>query len=106
MSDFKVQASAQQITNAYKKIAEGTSRTESGQKTDGGFKDLLGKIVSETNDLQVGADKAVHDLAAGNTGNVQDVMLAMAKADISFQMMLQVRNKLVDAYQEVMRMQL
>jgi flagellar hook-basal body complex protein FliE len=109
MSDFRVQASAQQIANAYQRIADKTTReasdTEPSSNTDG-FVDLMGKMVHETNDLQVNADEAIQDLATGKTDDIQDVMLSMARADISFQMMLQVRNKLVDAYQEVMRMQL
>jgi flagellar hook-basal body complex protein FliE len=44
-------------------------------------------------------------LATGRTDNVADVMLASEKADIALRLMMQVRNKMIDAYQEVMRMQ-
>ena len=51
------------------------------------------------------ADKAVEQLLSGEKQDVHEVMLSMAKADVSFRMMIEVRNKLVEAYQEVMRMQ-
>ena len=59
----------------------------------------LGKVNSASNE----AEKAVQNLTKG--GDVTDTMLAMEQADMSFQVMLEVRNQLVSAYQEVMRMQ-
>jgi flagellar hook-basal body complex protein FliE len=54
-------------------------------------------------DLQ--AASAVRDLAAGRTDNLHDVMRQVAQADISFRLVLEIRNKLTDAYQEIMKMQ-
>ncbi|MBJ6724742.1 flagellar hook-basal body complex protein FliE [Geomesophilobacter sediminis] len=65
------------------------------------FQDFVGKV----NDLQGQADKSIQDLATGQSKGLHEVMLAVEKANISFQMLTQVRNKAVDAYQEIMRMQ-
>lgn len=71
----------------------------------GQFASLVKQYVQDTNTQQIEAGKAAVDLATGKGGNVTDTMLALQKADVSFQLMLSVRNKLVDAYREVMRMQ-
>ena len=71
-----------------------------------GFKDLLGKYINDVNTMQSSADKSVRDLATGNMNNLHQVIVAINEADLSFQLMMQVRNRLVDAYKEVMRMQI
>ena len=68
------------------------------------FGDLLGKMVGKVNDLQVSADKSIQALSTGESKGLHEVMLAVEKASISFQMLTQVRNKAVEAYQEIMRM--
>jgi len=65
------------------------------------FKDLLMQNIQEVNDLQVDADAAVEDLTAGKRADPETVLLATQKADMAFQMLLQVRNKVVDAYDEL-----
>ncbi|AFY02997.1 hypothetical protein Bdt_3322 [Bdellovibrio bacteriovorus str. Tiberius] len=57
------------------------------------------------NEMQKASDKAMQNLATGKTDNVADVMIAAEKADIALKVMVQVRNKIIDAYQEVMKMQ-
>ena len=81
-------------------------RIQQPQRGAGDFMGLLGKLVDRTNDTQLKAEAAVKDLAAGKIENVHDVMLAEVEADLSFKMLLQTRNKLVEAYKEVMRMQI
>jgi flagellar hook-basal body complex protein FliE len=70
------------------------------------FVSLLDKFVGDVNDRQMKAEEAVRALAAGKIENVHDVMLAEVEADLSFRMLAQTRNKLVEAYREVMRMQI
>ena len=67
------------------------------------FGDLLAKFTRDVDGLQHDADKVVADLAAGKTDNLHQVMIALGKAEISFKFMTEVRNKLLDAYKEVMR---
>ena len=67
----------------------------------GSFKDLLLSSIQEVNTMQQAADKAVEQLATGGDVNPAEVLTAVQKADIAFRMMMQIRNKIVQAYQEV-----
>jgi flagellar hook-basal body complex protein FliE len=69
------------------------------------FKNVLGGYMEEVNTLQHEADAQIQRLAAGETEDIHEVTLAMDEADNSFQLMMELRNRLVDAYREVMRMQ-
>ena len=69
------------------------------------FTDTLTKAIGNVNQLQKESDKKMQDLAAGRTDNIQEVMVATEKADIALRLMMQVRNKIIDAYQEIMKMQ-
>jgi len=69
------------------------------------FADTLAKSIEEVNHLQKEADLAIEKLASGESQNVHGAMLAVNKADTALRMTMQVRNKIVEAYQEVMRMQ-
>lgn len=77
------------------------------QKNTGttGFAEMLTDAVSQTNEAQLSADKAAVALQTGKAENLHEVMLSMEKADISMRLMVQMRNKALDAYQEIMRMQ-
>jgi flagellar hook-basal body complex protein FliE len=72
----------------------------------GTFGDVVTNALARTNDTQIRADDAFRDLAMGRTDNIHDVVLSVAKADMSFRMMLEVRNRIMDAYQEIMRLQI
>lgn len=67
---------------------------------------FFSELVSKVNDLQSRSDAAIQGLASGENKNLHEVMISMEKASISFLFMSQVRNKAIEAYQEVMRMQL
>jgi flagellar hook-basal body complex protein FliE len=69
------------------------------------FGEVLKDSLAQVNSLQHEADAAIHSLATGGTATLHDTMLAVEKAELSFRLMMQVRNKIVDAYQEVLRMQ-
>jgi flagellar hook-basal body complex protein FliE len=69
------------------------------------FNNLLTGIVSEVENQQKAADNAVNELHAGGAKNLHEAMIAMEQADISIRYMVQVRNKALEAYQEIMRMQ-
>lgn len=75
------------------------------EKAEKSFGDILKESIGEVNRLQNDADKAARDLALGRAENIHDVMISMEKAGVSFRLMMQVRNKIIEAYQEVMRMQ-
>jgi flagellar hook-basal body complex protein FliE len=69
------------------------------------FGDILKNMVTETNQQQQIADQAIQQLHTGGEKNLHGAMISMEKADISLRYMIQVRNKAIDAYQEIMRMQ-
>lgn len=75
------------------------------EKAEKPFGDVLKESIGEINRLQNEAEKAAKDLALGKAENIHDVMISMEKASVSFRLMMQVRNKIIEAYQEVMRMQ-
>lgn len=69
------------------------------------FGDVLTNAIDSLSQKENNANQAIASLAAGEDIEIHQVMLAMQEADISFQLALEVRNKIIDAYQEVMRMQ-
>src|SRR5512132_1774081 len=80
-----------------------------GEKGDavgkgGDFKSVLMNSLGEVNRLQTEADQGVQRLITGETDNVAEVMAAVNKAGIAFDLLMEVRNKLTDAYQEVQQM--
>ncbi len=70
-----------------------------------GFTRVLGDVVNKVNDLQITADKSIQNFVTGESKGIHEVMIAVEKSSISFQFLTQVRNKAVEAYQEIMRMQ-
>ena len=66
-----------------------------------GFKQLLQEQIDKVNELQRDAREAIEDLAAGRRDDVESVLVATQKADTAFRLLLQVRNKVMDAYDEV-----
>lgn len=74
--------------------------------TDGkSFADTLKDAVNTVNTLQKDSDRKMQELATGKSTNIPEVMMAAEKADIALRMMVQMRNKIIEAYQEVMKMQ-
>ena len=80
----------------------GTSGTEGGLA----FGDLLKQALQEVNQVSAQAEGEARNLMMGESADMHTAMLAVQKADLSFQMMMAVRSKLIDAYREVMRMQM
>ena len=78
-------------------------RSPEAQSTFGG---LFGRLVGEVNQKQAAASSAVACLMTGNNVSLHQAMIAMEEASVSFQLMVEVRNKLLESYQELMRMQL
>jgi flagellar hook-basal body complex protein FliE len=76
--------------------------TESGSP---GFGAVLSTAMQQVNQLSSGADQQIGDLLQGRSGDMSTVMIAVEKADVAFQLMMQVRNKIVSAYQDIEKMQ-
>lgn len=87
-----------------------TSQINNSQKTDSSnqtsFSELLKNSISSLNESQVQSDNFTNALAAGKDVNLDEVMIAAQKASISLTAATEFRNKAVEAYQEIMRMQM
>lgn len=69
------------------------------------FSTVLKDSIEKVNMAQTQADQAITGLSTGQVNNIHDTMIAIEKANLSFNLMVQVRNKLVQAYEEIMRTQ-
>ncbi|MCW8899761.1 MAG: flagellar hook-basal body complex protein FliE [Gammaproteobacteria bacterium] len=86
--------------------AQGKSAETSSAAGQSDFSELLKQSVDKVNETQADSKKLQEAFQAGDPNvQVSEVMVAMQKSNVSFQAMLQVRNKLVSAYQEIMNMQ-
>lgn len=68
------------------------------------FGKMLARSLNEVNQLKLNADEAASALAAGEQKDIHQTMIALEKADVAFQLLMQIRNKIVTAYETVMRM--
>jgi flagellar hook-basal body complex protein FliE len=73
--------------------------------TGGSFQNVLGDFVNQVNGSQAAANDAISGLMSGKNVSLHQAMISMEEASVSFQMMVEVRNRLLDSYQEIMRMQ-
>ncbi len=82
--------------------ATGNNRADGPDAAGGAsFKDALMKQIDQVNRLQQDAETAIEDVVSGKRDDMDNVMIAKQKADIAFQMLLQVRNQMMDAYEEI-----
>jgi flagellar hook-basal body complex protein FliE len=75
------------------------------QKSQSPFADVLKDSISKVGEIEKEADQEAEKLARMETQDIHSTMIAIEKADITFQLMMQVRNKILNAYEEIMRMQ-
>ncbi len=79
-------------------------RKEEAQKGSG-FAETMSKAISEVNAMQVESNKSVEQMLTGDNRNIHETMVALEKADISLKLLSSVRNKALEAYNTIMRMQ-
>ena len=85
---------------------QGAQSAQATQAVQGvSFGDVLNQFVSEVNDKQIASGQAVNDLLSGKEIPLHQAMIAMQEAGVALQLMVEVRNKLLEGYQELMRMQ-
>ncbi len=99
MKDIAIQDRVDTVIGSY------IDRKRGPDVKENSFSEMLKNSLSEVNKLQRDADLAIREIAAGKDKDIHQTMIALEKAEISFQFMMQVRNKIISAYQEVMRMQ-
>ena len=76
-----------------------------GQSGGDSFSSVLSNAVHSVDQLHTSAASQVSNLLQGGGGDLNEVMVAVEKADVAFQLMMQVRNKIVNAYQDIEKMQ-
>jgi flagellar hook-basal body complex protein FliE len=86
-------------------IPEPASLNVGGNAGGSSFTDVLKSAVDSVNQSNDSAAAQVKSLLEGGGGDLNNVMIAVEKADVSFQLMMQVRNKIVSAYQDIEKMQ-
>jgi flagellar hook-basal body complex protein FliE len=84
-------------------LSQPTLKQESGKQAN--FGDALAGSFRQVNQDQADANASIVDLLSGKQQDINSVVASMAKADMSFKLLVGVRNKLVEAYKETMRMQ-
>ena len=99
MSDFKLYNNIPRMMPGLSSAPTATPAT-----TGGSFGNLLKEAIQQVNDVEKGSQGELQKYL-GNESDLHSVMVALEKADLSFQMMMQVRNKIVQAYQEIMKTQ-
>lgn len=97
---MKISLPVQNIQNSIQKsISNNDNSTESVS-----FGEYLNSAIQQVSDLQLESEKLNESMALGLTDNLHQVMIASEKAELALQLTMQVRNKIMDAYQEIMRM--
>ena len=97
-------------TAAGRAALQGIQPTDTTQRVGGtgvfeSFSNVLQQALQDVNQVHLAADADAQKLVAGGDVDIHQVMIGMEKANVAFGLTLQVRNKLVEAYQEIMRMQ-
>jgi flagellar hook-basal body complex protein FliE len=77
----------------------------SASSAGAGFREVLHSAIGDIQQLESQAETKVAGVLEGNGSDVHSALIAVEKADLSFQLMMQVRNKIVSAYEEISRMQ-
>jgi flagellar hook-basal body complex protein FliE len=98
MSDFKVYSDIPRM------MPSPTAPKPGVQQPGGSFGKLLNEAIQQVNDVEKGSQGELQKFLS-NESDLHSVMIALEKADLSFQTMMQVRNKIVQAYQEIMKSQ-
>jgi flagellar hook-basal body complex protein FliE len=105
---IKINANVNPIQPRINSGMPGPTRTKS-TTSGSGFADTIkavGKQLSKVNDLQEASDISVKDLLSGKNEDITSMVSAVARADISFKLLVGVRNKLIEAYKQTMNMPL
>jgi len=87
-------------------ISQNVNNINSKKKSDGSFEDLLKKEIDSTNNIMQEADKAEADIATGNVKDLARASITIQKAEMQMKMVLEVRNKAINAYKELLKTQI
>jgi len=91
--------------NNLSSVSHGLTKSVDNKQKGTDFSAMLNDAIDKVNQLQIESDQATTSFINGETDNIHNVMLAGSKANLALQMTIQVRNKVMDAYNEIMNMQ-
>jgi flagellar hook-basal body complex protein FliE len=94
-----------QPVNNIQRAVEALSQAAGASSEPGAFQGILQGAINQVENSRVQAEQMARDFITGDTGELHSVALATQRAELEFDLLLQIRNKAVSAYQEVMRMQ-
>ena len=100
-----ISTGASLVQHLYDTLSTSNSNSVSTETSQGGFGSVLKDAIDQVDKLSSGADQKIGSMLQGGGGDVSNVMVAVEKADVAFQLMMQVRNKIVNAYQDIEKMQ-
>ncbi len=86
-------------------VTAGLTGADATRNAGGDFASWIARELGSVNDKIAGADTLLQRLATGQVDNLHQVMVSLEEAKVSFQLLVQVRNKLLEAYQDILRMQ-
>lgn len=92
------------LKNIQKDVEQNPTKPRDSNSSGNNFLDYLYSATREVNKTQVDADKKAVELSTGRNGNIHETMLAATQAELTFNLLVQIRNKALEAYNEVMRM--
>lgn len=75
-------------------------------KAEQSFGSMINSLIKQTSDAEANSNQAIHELETGKAESLHEVMLKVEEADLSLRMLVQMRNRAVSAYEEIMRMQI
>jgi len=87
-------------------LVQGTRSAGVKAGEQAGFRDMMMQALKDVSGLEKQADSITEDFIAGRTDSIHSVLIAAEKASISLELIVEVRNKVLDAYSEIMRMQI
>ncbi len=93
------------ITQADLPLLTSETGIKSGEKTSSSFSEILKDSINKVAEVEKTADMEVEKLAKGENQDIHNTMIAVEKADLTFELMMQIRNKIINAYEEIMRIQ-
>ena len=83
-------------------VPAGIAPSQAGSSS---FADLLHELVKDTNNSQSEVQISVEDLVSGKSESLHEVVMTASQAELSFRLMMEIRNRLISSYQEIIRMQ-
>jgi len=104
MDNFRIDLSEYMLKSDVKKTSSVKRTIDSYDETKS-FEHLLSESMTSVNDLQIKSDKLIQRLATGDVDDISEVVLASSRAEVALRMLMEVRNKLLEAYQQISRIQ-